>query len=75
MATIKETAFDAVDKLEQQLKALSFVTSGLYHISKKGELGEYEYEGCQATIENVIDAIELIKTDLFQAVKADNKGK
>ncbi len=36
MTTLKETAFETVSKLEQQLKALNFVTTGLYHISKRG---------------------------------------
>ena len=64
MATIKETAFETVAKLEQQLKALGFVTSGLYHISKRGNFEENDFSSCEASIENIIDAIELIKNDL-----------
>ena len=64
MATIKETAFETVAKLEQQLKALGFVTTGLYHISKRGNFEENDFSSCEASIENIIDAIELIKHDL-----------
>ena len=64
MATIKETAFETVGKLEQQLKALGFVTTGLYHISKRGNFEENDFTSCEASIENIIDAIELIKNDL-----------
>ena len=71
MATIKETAFETVAKLEQQLKALGFVTTGLYHISKRGNFEENDFSSCEASIENIIDAIELIKTDLSQAVRAE----
>lgn len=67
MATIKETAFETVAKLEQQLKALGFVTTGLYHISKRGNFEENDFNSCEASIENIIDAIELIKTDLQKA--------
>ena len=67
MATIKETAFESVDKLEQQLKALGFVTTGLYHISKRGDFEEDDFTSCEASIENVIDAIRIIKDDLFRA--------
>lgn len=67
MATIKETAFETVSKLEQQLMALSFVTTGLYHISKRGNFEENDFNNCEASIENIIDAIELIKSDLQKA--------
>ncbi len=67
MATIKETAFETVGKLEQQLKALGFVTTGLYHISKRGNFEENDFSSCEASIENIIDAIELIKDDLQKA--------
>ena len=64
MITLKETAFETVSKLEQQLKALNFVTTGLYHISKRGNFDESDFTSCEASIENIIDAIELIKNDL-----------
>lgn len=67
MATIKETAFETVAKLEQQLKALGFVTTGLYYISKRGNFEEDDFNSCEASIENIIDAIELIKNDLQKA--------
>lgn len=67
MPTIKEISWETIDKLEQQLKALCFVTTALNHISKSGSFDEIDFNGCEASIENIIDAIEIIKNDLYKA--------
>ena len=67
MSSVKEVAWDTIDKLEQQLKALNFITTSLNYISKNQSFDESDFLGCEASIENIIDSIEIIKNNLQKA--------
>lgn len=67
MSSVKEVAWDTIDKLEQQLKALNFITTSLNYISKNQSFDESDFLGCEASIENIIDSIEIIKNNLHKA--------
>jgi len=64
---IIEAVMNTIDGLGQQTASLAFIQSGLHATTSKDD--EYLIRGCVASIENVIDAINLIQNELTEARK------